>query len=105
MYANCIGAVHFQPIYFSTYKETMESKFTEQPIAIYQTVGDIFLCNWHILLQNALYLYLGKSKHVQDNHYKWLNWRHEDYSRTAQEKCKYAGLDTSSTEARSVEIH
>ena len=25
-------------------------------------VRDIFLCNWHILWQNALYLYLGKSK-------------------------------------------
>ena len=24
---------------------------------------------------------------VQDDHYKWLNWRHEDYSRTAQKKC------------------
>ena len=25
-------------------------------------VRDIVLCNWHILWQNALYLYLGKSK-------------------------------------------
>ena len=44
-------------------------------------VKDIFLYNWHILWQYALYLYLDKSKMVQDDHYKWLNWRHEDYSR------------------------
>ena len=36
-------------------------------------VRDIFLCIWHILLQNTLYLYLGNSKQVQDDHYKWLN--------------------------------
>ena len=55
--------------------------------------------------KNALYLYLDKSKKVQDDDYKWLNWRHEDYSRTTQEMCKSVGLDTSSTEARFVEIH
>ena len=52
-----------------------------------EIVRNIFLCNWHILWQNALYLYLGKSKLVQDDHYKWLNWRHNDYLRTAHEKC------------------
>ena len=51
------------------------------------SIKDIFLCNWHIFWQNTLYLYLGKFKKVHDNHYKWLNWIHEDYSRTAQEKC------------------
>ena len=54
---------------------------------LFTIVKDIILCNWHILRQNTLYLYLDKSKKVQDDHYKWLNWRHEDYSRTAQEKC------------------
>ena len=52
----------------------------------FMAVKDIFLCNWYILWKNSLYLYLGKSKKVQDNHYKWLNWRHEDCSRIAQEK-------------------
>ena len=64
-------------------------------------VKDIFLCNWHILWQNTLYLYMGKSKKVKDDYYKWLNWRHEDYSRKVQS----VGLDTSSKEARSVEIY
>ena len=32
------------------------------PSATFPNVGDIFLCNWHIIWQNALYLYLGKSK-------------------------------------------
>ena len=27
-----------------------------------EAVRDIFLCNWHIFWENALYLYLGKSK-------------------------------------------
>ena len=53
----------------------------------YNPIRDIFLCNWHILWQNAFYLYLGKSKQVQDDHYKWLHWRHEDYLKIAQEKC------------------
>ena len=58
-------------------------KSSTKPLSLDSTVGDIFLCNWHILWQNTLYLYLGKSEYVQDDHYKLLNWRHEDYSRTA----------------------
>ena len=61
--------------------------FNNEQLITIDSVKDIFLCNWHILWQNALYLYLDKSKQVQDDHYKWLNWRHENYSRTAQEKC------------------
>ena len=38
-----------------------------------EIVKDIFLCNWHIILQNVFYFYLGKSKKVQDDHNKWLN--------------------------------
>ena len=67
----------------------------------FDSVKDIILCNWHIFWQNTLYLYLGKSKKIQDDHYKWLNWRHENYSRTTQEKCNLQV----SIEARFVEIH
>ena len=74
------------PFFLSTslgWKEWVDEELVDMG---FMAVKDIFLCNWHILWKNSLYLYLGKSKKVQDNHYKWLNWRHEDCSRIAQEK-------------------
>ena len=37
-------------------------QFLKENLDVFACLGDIFLCNWHILRQNALYLYLGKSK-------------------------------------------